>query len=161
MATIGILLEEHKLHRVQVKLRRGQFHDRKLYALPHCFKWMKVDVPKMVTGRIKSASTPYEQMIERFRQWMADEPMLLGPWFHDMEPRTDNVWELKTDDLRIFGWMYRPKEFIAAIGDYADDYKEPKKTKTYAKSKSDVIAARDALPLDEPKYTPGEFDELV
>jgi hypothetical protein len=160
MATIGILLEEKKLHRVTVPLRRGQFHDRKLYALPDCFRWMK-GVRGMVTGRIKSASTPYEQMIERFRQWTAGEPMLNGPWFHDMEPCSDNVWEMKTDDLRIFGWMYRPREFIAAVGGYADDYKEPTKTKTYTQAMADVIAARDALPLDEPKYTEGEFDELV
>lgn len=161
MATIATLLADSRIHRVQVRLGRGQFHDRRLYALPDCFQWMKVDVRKMVTGRIKSASTPYEQMIERFRQWMADEPMHQCRMFRDMLPHTDGVWEMKTDDLRIFGWMYQPKQFIAARGGYADDFKEPTKTKTYADEMRKVIEARNDLPLDEPKFREGGFDELV
>jgi hypothetical protein len=81
--------------------------------------------------------------------------------FHDMDPRTDEVWEMKTADLRIFGWMYRQREFIAVSGGYTDDYKEPTKIKTYADDRRQVILARDALPLDGDKFAKGNFDELV
>jgi hypothetical protein len=81
--------------------------------------------------------------------------------FHDMKPEKDGVWELKTADLRIFGWMYRPRQFIAVCGGYTDDYKEPTKTKDYARDKRAVIEARTALPLDGRKFVVGAFDDVV
>lgn len=87
--------------------------------------------------------------------------MAYGPWFHDMEPKTDEVWEMKTADLRIFGWMYQPRKFIAVRGGYADHYKEPTKIKTYADERRVVAEARDALPLDGDKYAKGSFNDLV
>ncbi len=81
--------------------------------------------------------------------------------FHDMEPSTDEVWEMKTADLRLFGWMYQRRKFIVVRGGYADDYKEPTKTRTYADERREVVRARDALPLDDPKLVRGKFDELV
>jgi hypothetical protein len=122
---------------------------------------MRNEVPKMVTGRIASAFTPNEQLYERLRQWIAGDPMIYGTWFHDLDPQSDEVWEMKTADLRIFGWMYRPVEFIAVRGGYADHYKEPTKIKTYADERREVVQARDVLPLDGEKYAKGGFDELV
>jgi hypothetical protein len=161
MATFDTLLNREKvLTRVVLKLPRGQFHDRKFYAYPGCIAWMQ-QVSKMVTGRLASDFTPQEQLVERLRQWMSGQPMEYGRMFHDMDPRTDDVWEMKTADLRIFGWMYRPREFIAVQGGYTDDYKEPTKTKNYADDRRDVVKARDALPLDGDKFVRGEFHELV
>ncbi len=76
-------------------------------------------------------------------------------------PRDNDVWELKTDDLRLFGWMYQPKKFIVASHGYADDYKVPTKTKDYADDVRAVMEARQALPLDGPKFVKGKFDDLV
>jgi hypothetical protein len=161
MATFNTLLDERALIRVTVPLPRGQFHERKFYAVPACVEWMKNQVPRMATGRIKSPLTPKEQLIERLRQWMSGDPMAYGRMFHDMTPRSDEVWEIKTHDLRLFGWMYRPREFIAVCGGYADHYKEPTKIKNYADDRCAVVLARNTLPLDGQKYAEGEFDELV
>jgi len=81
--------------------------------------------------------------------------------FHDMLPKEHAVWELKTADLRIFGWLCQPREFIAVCGGFKDDYEEPTKTKNYGDDRDRVIAARNALALDEPKFVTGAFDELV
>src|ERR1700730_18702019 len=161
MMTFDKLLELKRLVRVTMPLPRGQFHERKFYAYPECFEWMRNKVPTMVTGRIASAFTPREQLIERLRQWMVGDPMAYGPMFHDMDPRSDEGWEIKTADLRIFGWMYRPREFIAVRGGYTDDYKEPTKIKNYADDRREVVRARDSLPLDGDKYAKGDFDDLV
>jgi hypothetical protein len=161
MATLDKLIQAKTLIRVTVPLGRGQFHERKLYTYPECLEWLRRKVPHMMTGRIASALTPQEQLIERLRQWMAGDPMAYGRMFRDLIPRSDGVWEIKTADLRIFGWLYRPREFIAVRGGYADDYKEPTKTKTYADERREVIKARDALNLDGKKYVNGAFDELV
>jgi|ERR1700683_4388417 len=161
MATFDTLVQEKKLIPIVLRLPRSQFHERKIYAYPECLDWMKKEIPKMTTGRVASAFTPKEQFIERMRQWMSGHPMAYGPWFHDMEPKTDEVWEMKTADLRIFGWMYQPRKFIAVRGGYADHYKEPTKIKTYADERRVVAEARDALPLDGDKYAKGSFNDLV
>jgi hypothetical protein len=161
MTTFDRLLQSKNLIRVTRQLPRGQFHERRFYAYPDCLEWMKSEVPQLTTGRAQSAFTPLEQLMERLRQWMAGDAMRYGPWFHDMTPKSDHVWELKTDDLRIFGWMYQPCAFIAVRGGQADDYKEPTKIKNYADERREVIKARDTLPLDGKKFAEGEFDDLV
>jgi hypothetical protein len=161
MATFDTLLRQKRLIPVVMRLRSGQFPERKIYAFPKCVEWMRNEVPAMVTGRIGSDFTPQEQLVERFRQWIAGEPMHYGPWFHDMDPNTDEVWEMKTHDLRIFGWMYLPKQFIAVRGGYTDDYKDPTKKKIYADDRREVVKARDALPLDGDKFVRGDFNGLV
>ena len=160
MSTFDSLLRDKKLIHVTLRLARGQFHERKIYAYPECVDWMR-QVSKMTTGRLASDFTPQEQLVQRLRQWMAGDRMEYGRMFHDMEPSTDDVWEMKTADLRIFGWMYRPREFIAVRGGYADDYKEPTKTKNYADDRREVIKARDTLPLDGDKFVKGDFNGLV
>jgi hypothetical protein len=161
MATFDKLLEGGVIVEVTVQLRSGQFPERKLYVYPECLDWMRNDVPQMVSGRLASALTPVEQLRERLRQWTAGDRMAYGRWFQDLTPARDEVWELKTADLRIFGWMYRPREFIAVRGGYADDYKEPTKRKNYADERRAVVEARDAFPLDGEKYATGAFDDLI
>ena len=161
MATFDKILEEKRIVRVRLKLGRGRFDERKIYAYPPCLQWMRTEVPKMVTGRVNSDFTPAEQLITRLLQWITGESMAQGRMFNDMKPKSDEVWELKTADLRIFGWMYRPREFIAVCGGYADDYKEPTKIKIYADDKKTVIDARNALPLDGKKFVTGDYDDLV
>ena len=162
MATFEKILEGKILVPVRIRLGRGQFYERKLHAYPECLKWMREEVPKLVSGRKNSAATPAEQLIERLRQWLSGEEMKKGPMFKEMEfPKDNDVWELKTDDLRIFGWMYRPKHFIAVRCRYADHYKEPTKIRNYADDVRTVIAARDALALDGDKLVKGTFNELV
>jgi hypothetical protein len=160
MGTFASLLGK-QLIPVILRLPRRQFHERKIYAYPGCVEWMRDQVPQMKTGRVASDFSPREQLVERLRQWMAGDPMEYGRMFHDMDPSTDAVWELKTADLRIFGWMYRPRQFIAVRGGYTDDYKQPTKTKNYADERREVVKARDALPLDGNKFVKGDFDGLV
>jgi hypothetical protein len=161
MASFDKILEEGRIIRVKLRLGRGQFDERKLYAYPECLEWMRVEVPKMVSGRLKADLTPALQLTTRLLQWITGKPMAYGRMFQDMLPQSDEVWELKTPDLRIFGWMYRPREFVAVRGGYADDYKEPTKTKYYGDDRKAVVDARNALPLDGPKFVTGEYDALV
>jgi hypothetical protein len=161
MATLDTLVEQGVLVRVKLRLRRGQFDERKLYAYPECLEWMKIEVPKMITGRVQSTLAPKDQLIVRLLQWITGKPMAYGRMFQDMLPRSDEVWELKTADLRVFGWMYRPREFIAVCGGYADHYKTPTKIKIYGDDRNAVVNARNALPLDGDKFVTGDYDDLV
>ncbi|MDA1001514.1 MAG: hypothetical protein O2807_13485 [bacterium] len=87
--------------------------------------------------------------------------MRYGKMFQDLMPNEDEVWEMKTPDLRVFGWVYKPRVFIVAILDYADWYKRPTVKKSYEDARRQVMLERDALELDEPKFTSGTYDALV
>ena len=73
----------------------------------------------------------------------------------------DEVWEMKTADIRIFGWMAAPRKFVAVFADYADSYKGKNAKRSYEDAKKKVIAFRNKLTLDNPKIATGTFDELV
>lgn len=162
MSTFEKIIADKLLIPVVVKLPRGKFYERYLYAFPESLKWMKEEVPKLQTGRLQSAQTPAEQLIMRLQQWLSGASINKGPMFQEMKyPEHNDVWELKTDDLRLFGWMYQPKKFIIASHGYADHYKEPTKTKNYADDVRAVMKARDELPLDGPKFVKGDFNELI
>lgn len=162
MATFEKILGDKIITDVTIRLPPGKSYERKLYAYPDCLKWMKQVIPTLVTGREKSAVPPRDQFIFRLRQWLSGDPIQKGPMFRELRYPTDHdVWELKTTDLRIFGWMYRPRQFIAFSGGYTDDYKDPTKIKDYADDVRAVAAAREALPLDGPKFVRGDFHDLV
>jgi hypothetical protein len=84
---------------------------------------MTNDVPKLETGRLNSSLTPSEQLDDILHTWIAGEQVRYSRMFQDLMPAEDEVWEMKTADLRIFGWMYLPRYFIAVFGDYADHQK--------------------------------------
>ena len=119
------------------------------------------DLPTWERGRLKSAQTPQEQMDGVLHTWISGRPIRYSRMFQDLMPATDEVWEFKTADLRIFGWIYRPSVFIAAFLDYADWYKRPTVCKSFDDARDDVVAMRNDLDLDEPKYATGAFDDLV
>lgn len=117
-------------------------------------------VPTLTTGKLQAAQTPLEQMDDILFKWISGRPMIYTRWIQDLMPDTDEVWELKTADLRIFGWICRPRTFIAVKGGYADDYKK-RNSGLYEAAKKSVIQAREELALDEPKIAKGTFDAIV
>jgi len=56
---------------------------------------------------LKSDFTPLDQLGVRLTEWITGKPMVENRMFRHMTPLSDDVIELKTDDLRIFGWLYQ------------------------------------------------------
>ena len=161
MATLTMLLDNEVLNEILVPLYPRESVQRRIYGFPEVTEWMMNVLPGLVTGRMRDTEAPSAQMDTILRKWISGKPIRYRSMFKDMEPYPDQVWELKTNDIRIFGWMYRPKEFIAVFPDYADDYKEPTRTKSYFDAARKVVRARDNLDLHEPKIAMGTFDDLV
>lgn len=165
MATIPNLIERSELVKIMVPLKRGEQPGRYIYGLPDFPDWLKNVLPKLETGRLQADESPKEQMYSLLYRWISDKQMNYGRMFKDLIPAESETWEMKTPDLRIFGWIYRPKIFIAVFGDYADLYKgknrSVKPIASYAKAVRRVLAARTKLDLDEPKCASGVYDELV
>lgn len=161
MATLDILTGPHgPLTLVRVPLGRLQ-PQRSFLGCADFMEGMTKDVPKWVQGRLKATDTPSLQLDGILLKWIGGKPIIYRRMFNDLMPLRDEVWEMKTPDLRIFGWIYRPRVFIAAFVDYADLYKEPNPKKSYEDARIKVMDVRDKMDLDEPKFTGGEFDALV
>lgn len=118
-------------------------------------------VPTWRTGRPNAAQTPKEQLDGILLKWIGGRSIEYRRMFNDLTPMKDEVWELKTPDLRIFGWIYRPRVFIASFVDYADWYKAPRPSRSYEDARTRTIDMRNKLDLEEPKFTSGVFDALV
>lgn len=119
------------------------------------------DLPNWRPGRLAVAELPSEQMDNMLHRWITGREMHYGRALQDLMPRSDEVWEMKSADLRIFGWIYVPCVFVAAKLGYADEYKGKRPKKLYRDAVQDVVSTRDALDLDPPKFATGNYDALV
>ena len=161
MATITSLKEQKLLFSISVPLDEGELPQRLIYGFPDFVRWLAVEAPNLQSGRLKAAENPQEQLDNLLYRWIAGKRIIYDRMFKDLMPMADEVWEMKTVDIRVFGWMYRPLTFIAVFGNYADLYKGTHARASYEDAKKKVKSARAQLDLDEPKFTPGVFDELV
>jgi hypothetical protein len=161
MATLPTLIQNGLLVHVTVPLDQGELAERSIYGCAEFIRWLNHDLPHLESGRLRAADTPQEQLDNIMYRWIAGKPVIYDRMFKDLMPMQDEVWEMKTVDIRVFGWMYRPRIFIAAFADYADLYKGKVRKVSYQDAKRKVMTARDRLDLDEPKFAGGKFDDLV
>jgi len=139
----------------------GERVRRWIYGFPEFQNWLQNTLPTLDTGRLQAPDPPQEQVDNIFYRWATGKEIRYSRQFQDLMPGSDEVWEMKTADIRIFGWMYRPLKFIAVFGDYADLYKGKNKSRTYEDARRRVVRERNSLNLDAPKHATGKFDELV
>ena len=161
MATLLTLAGSGLLVPITVPLDPGELAQRAIYGCPEFVQWIAKDLPRLEAGRLRAADTPAEQLDNAMYRWIAGKHIQYDRMFKDLMPMRDEVWEMKTADIRVFGWVYRPCVFIAVFADYADLYKGKTAKKSYESAKQRVITARSRLSLDEPKFTAGVFDDLV
>ena len=162
MATLSTLYGAGgPLTNLTVPLGKGQLPQRSIYGLPEFMEGLTNDLSTWECGRLEADQTPQEQMDSILHTWISGQPIRYSRMLQDLLPATDEVWEFKTADLRIFGWFYRPRVFIAAFLDYADWYKGPTKKYYYEDTRDSVVDKRNTLDLDEPKFATGAFDALV
>lgn len=150
--------------KIDIPLGRGEFEERKFYALPAFMNDLKNVVPSLQTGRLNAPMTPLQQLDDILHRWIVGKPFRYNRWLNDLSPQTSETWEMKTADLRIFGWIYRPKVFIGAFIGFTDDYKRQKNQpakESYEDARDRVVKIRERLDLDPPKFTAGVFDALV
>lgn len=137
---------------IEVELDPDEQPQRLIYALPSVIEWMENELPGLETdGYIEGALRPKEQAAVLFYDVISGkDPLTMAP--RCMMPNKHGVWELRTHDLRIFGFFSRKGVFIATS---ADTKARCKVTGTYGKHRRDAVQARETLDLDPPKFVPG------
>lgn len=118
-------------------------------------------------GPVKAAEPFFDDSISPALQaWALLKRFIVGHAFEHpklfkrMSPLTDDIWELRTDDLRFFGWFPRKDCFIATSGDLFANLKADEAL--YEKHRIAAIEFRAQLDLDQPKYAKGaKHDDVV
>lgn len=136
---------------------------RSLYFTRQCWDWVEgeldyqaqTDWPK----RPDEPVLPSEQVELVCMRFVLGDAMtaLDVKW---LEPQRDGIWELRTSDVRIFGWFHKPRCFIAARGVMATKLKRQMKD-GYNQFIRLVQQDLEALDLDAPKFITGDRNAVL
>ena len=157
MATLQRLAARGDLERVEVELGAAQPF-RLLYGSPRFIRWLGETAPQLKRdwhGRL----SPDEQLYDLLRRFLSGGRLEYGHDLHELEPLEHDVWELKTTDVRIFGWFPGKCEFVAVSADLKKSIMD---SGLYPGYRDEVVKFRDQLDLDEPKYQLGaSYDDVL
>lgn len=145
------------IHRLDPGLEAGELEARVLFGTTDFTRWVKDVLPSLVSER-RLDLTPLDQFDAMSVDYCTGQELIVGPDFHALLPRQNGVWEFKSPDLRIFGWFPQRDHFIAVVGHLADRVKHHE---GYGRFIRQVVAFRDALTLDDPKFLPGDDPNVV
>jgi hypothetical protein len=157
MATILELVRLKKLFKYDAVLGPRQQEFRRFYASERLVRWFQVELPN-IGSAWKIDTPPAEQLDAFLAQYVTGEKITFGWDLFPIRPHAHRVWELKTPDLRVFGWFNEMDCFIGVVADAARNVKEHQLYSGYC---GEVVRFRDKLDLDEPKFLLGELPNDV
>jgi hypothetical protein len=131
--------------------------ERLFYASDRLRKWLNESLPAMASDWDLEI-TPIEQVGDLIDVFCGGNELAVETMFKCLNPHENGVWELKTEDVRIFGWFYRPDCFI---GHCADNATRIKKHRLYTGYSGEVQRFRDEVDLDPPKFIAGTNPNAV
>jgi hypothetical protein len=157
MATVIELMLAQKLFKLDPALEPNEREWRWIYALPPFKSRVEIDLPHW-TSHWKVEESPTQQMDALLEVFCSGETITYGPQFKPLVHLGDGIWELKTPDLRLFGWFSKRDCFIAGALDTAFNVKS---YNLYPGHAGVVCHLRSHLDLDEPKFVPGNDPNVV
>jgi hypothetical protein len=133
---------------------------RYVYGTPDFVSWLDGVLPQLQSTVIGSQLTPMEQVFACLDEYCSGEPVNDDRRFKCLKRTPDlSIWELKTDDIRLFGWVPAKDRLILAFGDTADAVKT---NRSYGSYMAKTIYVRNNLDLDEPKFVASRnYDDVV
>lgn len=158
MASPSELVESKELVKMGGNLLPHEQPLRTMYALPGVKRWILEILPSIESdGHVPGALTPMQQAAVQVHDFIAGKnpedwmvPKLL-------RPHKNAVWELRTPDLRLFGWFWRKRVFVLSSIDSALNCKT---LSGYTPHINLADQMRERLALDEPKYIEGSLSDV-
>lgn len=160
MATLEELEASGHLVRIDVPLDGGEQVWRRLFGTPDFVKWLDEDLPQLVTTVVGGEISPFEQVDARFHEYVVGEPIQDDRRFKGLSWTPEyHVWEFKTLDIRVFGWIPSRDCFICTYGDMKDNIEL---RNLYGRYIAQTVFAREQMPLDAPKFVASkEYDDVL
>ncbi|WP_299984909.1 hypothetical protein [uncultured Ruegeria sp.] len=126
---------------------------RNLYATPDFISWFDEVLPEMGHNEVYSDLSPYEQTFAVFAEYVAGEYFSDDRRFKKLSCTPDHhVWEFKTEEVRVFGWVPQYDSFICCFGDGKDQIEL---MQSYGRYIAQTAFVRNNIDLDEPKFLTG------
>jgi hypothetical protein len=158
MATVLELEAAGNLFRLDPDLEPGVQELRCIYVSPRLKTWIENDLPTL-ESTWKIEVSPQEQLQAFLEEdFCPGEPLTYDWQFKPLTHIEDGIWELKTADLRIFGWFSVQDCFIGSAANLKDLVKRHRLYYGYVK---EAVQFRDQLDLDLPKFVPGDDPHAV
>lgn len=158
MATLAELATSGKLVRLGGGLLPLEQVQGRIFAYPHVIEWFENELPALESEMGDGRQTPTEQLDDLLHDFVVGRNMAYWERSHSMQPEEHGVWELKTPDLRMFGWFNLRLTFVIAEIDTA--YR-CKLHGLYPGYRGSVLRRRDALDLDLPKFITGSYADVL
>ncbi len=153
MATIQDLEDSDSLVRYEpVGLRPNEMPVRVLLASQAFCRWAEEELSKLPAKPGRDL-TPFEQVSDVFRRFVVDPNFKGTGVFQNIIPQGEGVYEIKTTDMRIFGWFYRRGIFITHAGAPKGGLRFPE----IAAIRKTITVFRKQLRLEEPPYIRSSF----
>lgn len=124
MPTLGEWLEASGLISIKIRLKPPDQTWRSLYATTEVMEWLNERANKREASSIGADLSIPEQLHVLFRRFILGQPLGFEKQFHAVCPGELAIWELKTPDVRIFGWFLRLDHFVAVRADFKDRIKD-------------------------------------
>lgn len=157
MATLLDRVREGRLAKLEPVLSWRQQEARLIYVSPRAQDWMTNKLIDEVSDRILETS-PLEQLDEFINTYCAGGQLTFERQFRPIRHISDGIWELKTPDVRLFGWFAARDVFVCSAGD--TKYRV-KKYNLVAGYRDEAVRARLNLNLNEPSFVAGEDPHAV
>ncbi len=157
MATLIELQDCERVYRIDPRLSLREYEARRLWLLPEARRWIEEVLPIAVSSW-KIQESPAEQLDAIVYEFCVGNPLAVGTRFKCLTHLGEGIWELKTADLRLFGWFASKDCFIVSD---IDDTGRIKQSNLYQGYCQQAVRRRDALDLDEPKFLNGDNPDDV
>lgn len=111
-------------------------------------------------GHVPGALQPSDQLDDELERFISecDYPARGSLRPKPLSPAEDGVWQLKTPDLRVFGWFWRPGDFIVSQIGFKANLRRPELYRPFI---AQACRDRDSLQLDPPPFITGELAHVL
>jgi hypothetical protein len=162
MATLSELVAAGDLHKYDPELPPNEFELRTFLGSDRVAKWAVKELPALARD-LDSELTPEQAFSALMETFCGGTELEIPKDFHPMRPvgkgkNEQGIWELRTRDLRIFGWFPVRDVFVAVSAHTA---KKVKDLDIYPGLVLEAVSFRDKLDLDEPKFIKGDDPNAV
>lgn len=157
MATLLELVGRGELLKLDPQLEPNEQEWRSIYVLPDAGRRIRTDILTW-TSQWEITVSPVQQLDSLAEIFCAGETLTFERIFKPLVHLGDGVWELKTPDLRLFGWFPAKDCFVGAFLDNAFNVKTYNLYRGYVE---ETVRLRNQLDLNEPKFVPGSDPDAV
>jgi hypothetical protein len=122
--TISELVERAWIVPIEIELGRGEQPLRRMFCTPQFIAWLADRAEAREPSPLRADLTPSEQLDFLIYSFLSGRTLIYGEHLKLIKAERHGVWEMKTPDLRIFGWFLERNAYVAVYGDWADRIKD-------------------------------------